>query len=156
MFRHTGARKLADLNRANVAAWCVSPPDRLGKSRAPKPANNTVRKRAHTAKAFLNWCHDNGHLDTADIARSLSRRGGPIAAYRPTYGKVQSAKPGRWLTHDEAYDVLVASVQDGTVVGLRDELIVRLGLLGMRASEIRQLVIGDLDLRAPEVRWTVR
>lgn len=156
MFRHTGARSLDDLDRGKLADWCTAPTDQrwnAGTRRAP--ANNTVRKRAHTVKAFIGWLEQEGHLDpSARLAAALSKRGGPIAAYRPTYGKVQSVNPGRWLTHAEAFDTLCGSCKDGTVVGLRDEIVIRLGLQGMRCSEIRNLRVGDFEPRRPELRWT--
>lgn len=154
MFRHTGSRSVHDLTRANVAAWCVSPPDIRSRARTTTPANNTVRKRAHTAKSFIDWCEEEGHLNPAlRLAHGLSRRGGPIASHRPTYGKVQSVNPGRWLTHAEAFDCLVASCQDGTPIGRRDEIIIRLGLLGVRCSEIHMMRIGDYDPTTGELRW---
>jgi integrase len=66
---------------------------------------------------------------------------------------VQAKHPGRWLTHDEAYGCLVASCQDGTLIGLRDEIVLRLGLAGMRLAEIGGLTVGDVAA-LPVITWT--
>jgi integrase len=76
--------------------------------------------------------------------------------YPKTYGKVQSANPGRWLTHEEAYGRLISACQDGSALAVRDELAIRLGLAGMRVTEIASLNIGDLliDGANPSIQWT--
>ena len=81
---------------------------------------------------------------------------GPLRFYRRTYGKVQARHPGRWLTKDEAFGTLLASCADDGLPGLRDELVLRLGLLGLRASEIGRLRIGDLaiDGKQTHLSWT--
>lgn len=74
--------------------------------------NNTVRHRITVALTFLAWCNHLG-VPTADLTRlrRLKRSDTKV------YGKAQSANPGRWLTHDEAYGALVAVCQDGTLIG---------------------------------------
>lgn len=64
--------------------------------------------------------------------------------YPKVYGKQQGAHPGRWLTKSEAFDRLVGACQDGTIIGLRDELVIRLGLCGIRRAEIVALTFRDL------------
>ena len=54
------------------------------------------------------------------------------------YGKVQRKNPPRFLTQAEA-DRLIAACQDCTEAGLRDEIVIRLGLAGLRAAEIIHL-----------------
>jgi integrase len=56
------------------------------------------------------------------------------------------------LDHDEAFGALIAACQDGTDVGLQDEIVIRLGLLGLRAGEIVTLTWGDIS--TTEIRWT--
>lgn len=69
------------------------------------------------------------------------------------YGKLQGKYPARWLTHEEAYDVLLG-VCDSSDVGRRDELVLRLGLAGMRVAEIIRLRVGDLHLdHDPTIEW---
>ena len=71
----------------------------------------------------------------------------------PLYGKLQGKYPARWLTHDEAFGTLLG-VCDDSDVGRRDELIFRLGLAGMRVSEILRLRIRDLRLGSePGIEW---
>jgi len=60
------------------------------------------------------------------------------------YGKVQAKNPPRFLTRAEA-DRLVEVCQDGTEAGLRDEVVVRLGLEGLRAAEIIRLRWGNVN-----------
>lgn len=76
-----------------------------------------------------------------------------LRTYKRTYGKVQAKHPGRWLSHDDAYGRLVAVCQDGTIAGLRDEIVLRLGLLGMRVAEITHLTVGNLS-QLPTITWT--
>jgi integrase len=79
----------------------------------------------------------------------------PLRRYGRTYGKVQAQNPGRWLSRAEAFGQLVGSCQDGSVIGLRDEIVCRLGLLGLRASEIAALTIGNLHRDGSHtIAWT--
>ena len=57
------------------------------------------------------------------------------------------------MTHDEAYGQLVTVCQDGSIAGLRDEIVIRLGLLGMRVAEIAHLTVGALA-QLPTITWT--
>jgi integrase len=101
---------------------------------------------------FLRWCHNAGHID-ANPAERLRDRDSPLRSYRRTYGKVQARNPGRWLTYDQAFGQLVAACQDSTIIGLRDEIIIRLGLTGLRLTEIARLRIDSLR-HAPTLTWT--
>ena len=80
-------------------------------------------------------------------------RGSPLRTYRRTYGKVQARNPGRWLTYEEAYGRLVGVCQDGTIVGTRDEIVIRLGLLGLRLAEISALS-SKWPRQLPAITWT--
>jgi integrase/recombinase XerC len=57
---------------------------------------------------------------------------------------VQGTYPARWLTHDQAFGTLLDACRDDTEPGLRDELVIRLGLAGVRAAEIINLRLGNL------------
>jgi integrase len=114
-------------------------------------ANNTVRQRLQVARNFLNWCHRHDHT-----AKNIATDPAIVRCLRShpsTYGKQQAANPPNWLDRAEA-DRLIENCQDGTLRGLRDEIIVRFGLLGMRAGEIRKFRIRNLDLRTDKLRWT--
>jgi integrase len=144
-----------ELTPAGVVEWIMSPPDQrwrgAGRHAGRPPANNTIHSRASAVRSFLIYCEELGEVPSGcRIPRVLSRT---IASYPVTYGKKQSANPARFLTRHEAYVQLIGVCADGTVVGLRDELICRLGLLGMRCSAIRNLRLGDLDLDNGVVRW---
>lgn len=103
-------------------------------------ANNTVRQRLSVARTFLTWC------SRAGLAADLGPQLAPLRRQYPkTYGKVQAKNPGRWLTREEAYELLIGACRDGTWTGLRDEIGLRLGLSGMRLSEIVHLSWGGFD-----------
>jgi integrase len=79
-------------------------------------------------------------------------RDNPLRQIPRLYGKVQGARPPRWLSHSEAFEQLIGACRDGTDLGLRDEALIRLGLAGMRAAEIIHLRVGDLRLHDAEPR----
>ncbi len=142
LFRYSGRQRPGQLTERDVVTWATS----------GNPANNTVYCRLSTTRTFLKWCLREGYVDT-NVTEHLSDPDSPLKTYRRTYGKVQAKNPGRWLTRDEAYGQLVASSQDGTLPGLRDELVLRLGLIGMRVAEIRRLTIRDVA-QLPRITWT--
>ena len=136
MFRDLGVTTVADLTATSVLRWCV------GADRATRLANNTVRGRTAVLAAFLRWCARSGvPVPPPEV---LTDRESPLRQYRPTYGKAQSHYPPRWLTRGEAFGALLGAVDSDTPVGLRDEIVLRLGLSGVRAQEITALVVGDL------------
>lgn len=143
LIRDTGARHPADLTPEAILKWCTA-----------ARANNSVRSRATRIAAFLDWCARNDV--PAPGPSILTDRRSPVRRYPPTYGKVQAQHPARWLTKEEAFTDLIDACKDGTVVGLRDEVAVRLGLTGMRATEIGTLPTGAvLRVNAdPTVTWT--
>ena len=116
-------------------------------------ANNTRRGRLARACTFLRWCVRRGEADPA-LVEELQSRENPLRATPPLYGKLQGKYPARWLTYDEAYRRLVGTCDDSDL-GRRDELVIRLGLAGMRVSEIIHLTVGDLRLADPEpaIQW---
>jgi integrase len=131
------------LTESTVLAWC-------GRSRA----NNTVRNRLSRVCTFLRWCVRAGEVDPA-LVEALSGRDNPLRQIPRLYGKVQAPRPARWLSHEEAFDLLIGACRDGTDLGLRDEVLIRLGLAGLRAAEIIHLRVGDLRLkeREPRIEW---
>lgn len=121
---------------AQVIAWATQP-----------SSNNNIRGRITVALSFFGWCALEGHA-VADLGRvrRLKRQ------YPRLYGKTQSPNPGRWLTYDEAFGRLIPACQDGTEVGMRDELVIRFGLAGMRRTEIVELTWRNLA-QLPAVQW---
>ena len=138
---YTGTDNLNDLTETAIIRWCTH----------GDPANNTVYCRIGYVRTFTKWCIRNGHLAT-DPATYLREPGSPLRTYHRTYGKVQDKHPGRWLTHEQAYSQLIGACQDGSTLGLRDELIIRLGLLGMRRAEIAALTVRNLE-HLPTITW---
>jgi integrase len=112
-------------------------------------ANNTVRGRLSTARAFFTWCKATGLTDhnPCDNLPNITKQ------YPTTYGKVQHKNPARFLTRDEAFGRLIPACLDGTPAGLRDEIAIRLGLSGMRVHEISTLTVGHVS-NLPHINWT--
>jgi integrase len=142
LFALTGRSHPAEVSEGDIIEFCS----------AGDPANNTVYQRVSKVAAFTAWCLRQGVIEH-DPAADLRSPRSPLQTYRRTYGKVQARNPGRWLTHEEAYGRLVGSCQDGTVVGARDEIVIRLGLLGMRLAEIASLNVDNLR-QLPAITWT--
>ena len=93
------------------------------------------------ARTFLRWCDRRNIGPRLDLEEefALLRR-----SYPATYGKVQDTHSARRLTHAEA-SALLALCSDGTWEGSRDQIAIRLGLLGIRVAEICRLTWGDLQ-----------
>jgi hypothetical protein len=87
---------------------------------------------------FLRWCARIGEADAA-LVEALMSRDNPLRRTPRLYGKVQGQYPARWLNYEEAFGTLLAACQDRTTPGMRDELVLRLGLAGLRAAEIIRL-----------------
>lgn len=126
--------------------WCAG----LGRP----VANNTVRNRLSLAATFLRWCVREGHADPG-VLEALADRDNPLRRVPRTYGKVQAEHPARWLTYEEAFGKLLAGCLADGAVGMRDELVLRLGLAGMRAAEIIGLRMGEVHLEdaPPQIGW---
>jgi integrase/recombinase XerC len=142
LFAGAGVDHPARLTEADLLAYCT----------AGNPANNTVYQRTTKVLTFLRWCERSGLIETNPGAR-LRDRDSALRVYRRTYGKVQARNPGRWLTYAEAFVQLVGACQDSTVLGLRDEVVIRLGLTGLRVTEIAGLSVDNLR-HAPTLTWT--
>jgi len=145
LFRTTGRRHPADLTEQDLIVWCSGPGKQM--------ANNSIRSRIALARTFLGWCLRHAYVAVNPMDEAAGPDG-PLRRYRRTYGKVQAKNPGRWLTKKEAFGTLLASCADDGLPGLRDELVLRLGLLGMRASEICRLRVGDLSLEGERTHLT--
>jgi integrase/recombinase XerD len=94
-----------------------------------------VLGRLQLLKRFLKYCARALNLPAAQIALEQIDWKEIGAAWPSTYGRVQAITPGRWLSREEA-QLLIGACQDGTWIGSRDQLVIRLGLLGMRRAEI--------------------
>jgi integrase len=129
-----GHASLDSIGAADVRRWAVRT-TRYDKA----PSNNNVRTRLSSARSFLSWALYNDLVDY-DVTDDL---GGMRKQYPRLYGKVQAPRPARWLTRDQAFGALIDACQDGTWIGSRDQLVVRLGLLGLRVHEIAKLTWGD-------------
>ena len=128
LFTGTGRRHPAELTETDVLRWCAG-------LRRPA-ANDTVRNRLSLAATFMRWCVREGHAGPA-VLDALTDRDNPLRRVPRLYGKVQSKHPARWLTHDEAFGRLLGVCAGDGEVDLRDELVLRLGLAGLRAAVSR-------------------
>ena len=133
----TGLADPSDANEAQLIAWATA-----------ASANNTVRGRISVAVGFFTWRAEDGH-PIPDLRRLKALK----RSYPALYGKAQGKNPARWLDQRDAFQRLIAACQDGTLVGLRDETIIRLGLAGMRKAEIADLPVSALTV-LPAIQWT--
>lgn len=137
--RHPSALTVGDVIRA-----CDPPGRRL--------ANNTIRGRLGMASRFLTWCERRQIVSPLLVEESVGRLS-PLRRIRRTFGKVQAAHPGRWLTKDEVATLLASC--EATDLGLRDRIALRLGILGMRITEVGTLTWGNVHTAYGEqaVTW---
>jgi integrase len=149
LFRTVGRQHPSYVTDEDLTYWC---------SGGGRVANNTIRQRVSMARVFFRWCARNGHIDpTNNPAEVVADKDSPLSRYQRTYGKVQARNPGRWLTRDEAYGRLIGACrEDDSLLGLRDEIGIRMGLLGMRAAEVAGLRLEHLHLNStpPVIAWT--
>jgi integrase len=115
-----------------VLSWCRGGGREL--------ANNSVRNRVGLARTFLRWCDRRGIGPELDLEEEFAviRR-----AFPATYGKVQDRHPARYLDQHQVESLLAACV-DGTWQGSRDQVAIRLGLLGIRVAELCRLTWSNL------------
>jgi integrase len=130
---------LDGLDAAAMANWALRP-----RQDGTPTANNTVRQRISVLRMFVRWATRNSGLpiDLAEFEEVAAR----IRRNHPKiYGKKQGEHKARYLSYDEAYGTLLDACKDGTWTGSRDQLVIRLGLAGLRAAEIMHLQWGHYD-----------
>jgi integrase len=138
LFAEGGFTHPRQIDMAAIVAYC----------NRPGLANNTVRHYLAAIRSFLKWCTRHGVIDGYDDdgIRSL------VGRFPRVYGKAQAPRPARWLSKEEAFGALLVACQDGTDLGLRDELVIRFGLLGMRRGEVRSLTVKHMA-QLPRLEW---
>jgi integrase len=129
LFRACGRTRPAEVTEGDLVEWITA-----------VPANNSVRGRLSAARTFFRWCMRAGVV-ARDPTLDLE---GLTKQYPKTYGKVQGHHQARWLTYEEAYGELLGACRDGSWAGVRDELAIRLGLLGVRSAEASRLTWGNV------------
>lgn len=147
LFRRIGRRHPSELTEADCLRWCAA----VGRP----VANNTVRNRLSLVTTFLRWCLRHGHVDPG-LVEAVADRDNPLRRVPRLCGKVQAKHPARWLTHDEAFGDLISTCRGDGDIGMRDELVLRLVLAGLRAAEIIALRLShlQLDRSPPQICWT--
>jgi integrase len=127
-YKRRELRFLTSLDSAAVHAWIMRP----GQKGRP-PANNSIRQRMSIVRNFCDWLVTERHLDRSPIGGMADH---VRKQYPRIYGKRQHQNPARFLTYDEAFGQLLGACKDGTWRGSRDQIAIRLGLLGLRRQEI--------------------
>jgi integrase len=143
LFAETGRSRPCDLTESDVLGWC---------GRAS--ANNSIRSRLSCVTVFLRWCVRKGLADAVLVETLRDRDCNPLLRIPRLYGKKQGKHPPRWLSRDEAFGQLLSTCDDSDH-GLRDELVLRLGLAGARGDEIIHLQVQHLRLmqQPSTVEW---
>ena len=147
LFSSTGRTHPRGLREAEVLAWCSGNGRPVAKQHRPEPS--------FTDHHVPPLVRPGGRGRPGGHGRGPDRPGQPLRRIPRFYGKVQGKNPARRLTHEEAFGPLLSTCQDGGEIGLRDELVLRLGLAGMRAAEIIILRMSDLHPsdRPAQIRW---
>jgi len=140
--RYCGTTDPTQITEAQCAEWVTS-----ATTEGHPPANNTVRSRMSVVREFFRYCTRQG-LPICDPSYDFDKL---RSSYPKTAGKVQARYRGRCLSHDEAFQRLIDACRDGTWKGSRDQLIIRLGLLGIRRAEMASLTIGNVV--GDELQW---
>lgn len=118
--------------------------DAKGHKTAHSP--NSILSERTALKSFFSWCEMEGHVKR-DPAIRLDRR---------VDVKSVGVRTGWWLERHEITRLL-AACDDGTVLGMRDKVLVSLGLLtGLRRAELSKLRWGHVDLSRREIRLDAR
>lgn len=128
LFRTSGWDHPHQMTGPAIVAWCTAPTAR------GRRANNSVRVRIATVRTFLDYCSDH-EIPAPNVERTLDRL---RSAHPKLLGKVQDHYEAARLTTDQLA-ALFAACSDGTWLGSRDQLALRLLALGLRNSEARTL-----------------
>ena len=143
LFAFAGKRDPEALTVSDCIRWATAKVRADGRD----PANNTVRQKMVTASEFLAHCRRQG-LDVCDPAYEFGKL---RKSFPRVYGKQQHTHPARWLTRDEAFGKLLDACQDRTWTGSRDQIVCRLGLMGVRSAEIQNMAVRAIA--DGELRW---
>lgn len=128
-----GAESLTDLSVGDI--------DRYMDLRAPKLTRKSLKDVAERLRSLLRYLHRTG-----GIAIDLSPH--VVAPLLYAYEGVPSI-----LERSQIAAVLNTARKDRTPVGLRDHAILQLlATYGLRSSEIRNLLLDDIDWRAESIR----
>jgi site-specific recombinase XerD len=109
--------------------------------RAPKLRRRSIKDTAQRLRAFVRFLHTTGRIQ-ADISSQI------ISPMMYAYDAIPSA-----LSQEQIAAVLAATRKDVSSQGLRDYAILQpLATYGVRAGEIVQLKIDDIDWRGETLR----
>ncbi len=131
------------LTESDVIDWC-----------GQAVANNSIRNRLSMCCVFVRCCVRHGEADP-ELLAALTDKDNPLLHIPRVYGKAQSKHAARFLSYEQAFGQLDGACHDRTEVGQRDELVIRLGLTGMRVAEIMNLRVSSLRFTEspPLIQW---
>ena len=133
-------RDLATITPGEVVAWATGGAQRI--------ANNSVRSRIAAVRSFWAWAERHGvAVQSIEVEAERLRK-----AYPRLFGGAETKYPNRRLERDEV-GRLLSSCRDGSWQGSRNQLIVRLGIHGLRLSDITGLTWG---MREADGSWSWR
>jgi integrase len=115
-------------------AYCTLP------TRYGPRANNSVRARIAAIRGFLTYCKDAG-VPVPDLTKPLRRL---QDAHPQLLGKVQARNQANRLTADQL-QALYDACSDGSWIGSRDQILIRLLALGLRRTETLPLTWAAVD-----------
>ena len=128
-----GALEISSLTIAEIDAYFAE--------RAPKLRRRSIKDTAQRLRALVRFLHAAGYIST-DIAPQI------ISPTMYAYEAIPSA-----LSQGEIDAALATARQDVSPVGLRDyAIVILLATYGVRAGEIMQLRLDDIDWRAETLR----
>jgi integrase/recombinase XerD len=126
---------------ADIGTLTIKDIDAYFAERAPKLRRRSIKDTAQRLRALVRFLHATGRIPT-DIAPQI------ISPTMYAYEAIPST-----LSQDEIDAALAATRQDVSPVGLRDyAILMLLATYGVRAGEIMQLRLDDIDWRAETLR----
>jgi len=129
-------------NLSSLVDWCHRPLVK-GQRKGLAPSDSTLRNRRYHVEAFFDWCAYK-EIVKEDPARYIKKQ------VRPGNSKVIEHN---WLSEEDV-QVIIDAIDTDSLVGRRDEIILRLGFsCGLRKAEIRNLTWGQIDLEQGEIKF---
>ncbi len=119
-----------------------------------RPASWRTTGRTAVVATLLRWCARSGNSSTRTRISDGSRQPPASIPAHLWQGAIPESAP---LADQGGAFSTLPNALEGTQMGRRDKLVIRLGLAGVRAQEIVGLQIGDLrdlDTDHPSLHWT--
>ncbi|MBP6689790.1 MAG: tyrosine-type recombinase/integrase [Hyphomonadaceae bacterium] len=125
----------------DISALTIAEIDAYFSERAPKLRRRSIKDTAQRLRAFVRFLHATGRIPR-DISTQI------ISPTMYAYESIPSA-----LSREEIEAALTTTRKDRSALGLRDyAILMLLATYGVRAGEIMQLRLDDIDWRAETLR----